>query len=268
MKGTARGGEIVQVQEGHILRSTSRRDRHSKVYTAKGPRDRRVRLSAHTAIQFYDVQDRLGFDRPSKAIDWLIGKAKAAIDSLNHLPAATTVGGYPDSNPSSSAEPQPPRNPEFSSGGYNPTVTAEDAVLVNTIRSFFPAGDYLSLPLQSFQEGHGSSGINPFQGIDGWSEGRPGFVTAALSSQHQLGLTGFSNREHFQSISLGDNHHQLSWNLHRSLAANSMDHQNPAHPTRACQLSSSDFGTPFEFGYCTATGQGRIYGEEEPDSHV
>lgn len=84
MKST--GGEIVQVQGGHIVRATGRKDRHSKVYTAKGPRDRRVRLSAHTAIQFYDVQDRLGYDRPSKAVDWLIKKAKSAIDKLDQLP--------------------------------------------------------------------------------------------------------------------------------------------------------------------------------------
>lgn len=84
MKST--GGEIVQVQGGHIVRATGRKDRHSKVYTAKGPRDRRVRLSAHTAIQFYDVQDRLGYDRPSKAVDWLIKKAKSAIDKLDELP--------------------------------------------------------------------------------------------------------------------------------------------------------------------------------------
>ncbi|KAM7498649.1 hypothetical protein LguiA_023063 [Lonicera macranthoides] len=81
------GGEIVEVQGGHIVRSTGRKDRHSKVCTAKGPRDRRVRLSAHTAIQFYDVQDRLGYDRPSKAVDWLIKKAKSAIDELAELPA-------------------------------------------------------------------------------------------------------------------------------------------------------------------------------------
>ncbi|GAB2284431.1 Transcription factor TCP4-like [Dionaea muscipula] len=89
-------GEIVEVQGGHIVRSTGRKDRHSKVCTAKGPRDRRVRLSAHTAIQFYDVQDRLGYDRPSKAVDWLIKKAKPAIDELAELPswkptASTTV---------------------------------------------------------------------------------------------------------------------------------------------------------------------------------
>ncbi|KAK7317734.1 hypothetical protein RJT34_02204 [Clitoria ternatea] len=83
----AGGGEIVEVQGGHIVRSTGRKDRHSKVCTAKGPRDRRVRLSAHTAIQFYDVQDRLGYDRPSKAVDWLIKKAKVAIDQLAELPA-------------------------------------------------------------------------------------------------------------------------------------------------------------------------------------
>nr|CAB3474290.1 unnamed protein product [Digitaria exilis] len=53
---------------GRIVRSAAgRKDRHSKVCTARGLRDRRVRLAAHTAIRFYDVQDRLGYDRPSKA---------------------------------------------------------------------------------------------------------------------------------------------------------------------------------------------------------
>lgn len=60
-------GEIVQVEGGRILRSTGQKDRHSKVYTAKGPRDRRIRLSALTAIQFYDVQvktdSRFKFDK-------------------------------------------------------------------------------------------------------------------------------------------------------------------------------------------------------------
>lgn len=69
---------------GRIVRSAAgRKDRHSKVCTARGLRDRRVRLAAHTAIRFYDVQDRLGYDRPSKAVDWLIRNAKAAIDELS-----------------------------------------------------------------------------------------------------------------------------------------------------------------------------------------
>ncbi|XP_004505518.1 transcription factor TCP4 [Cicer arietinum] len=86
MRRSSRGGEIVEVEGGHIVRSTGKKDRHSKVYTSKGPRDRRVRLSAHTAIEFYDVQDRLGYDRPSKAVDWLIKKAKHSIDKLADLP--------------------------------------------------------------------------------------------------------------------------------------------------------------------------------------
>ncbi|KAK3012948.1 hypothetical protein RJ639_008870 [Escallonia herrerae] len=31
-------------------------------------------------------QDRLGYDRPSKAVDWLINKAKNAIAKLDELP--------------------------------------------------------------------------------------------------------------------------------------------------------------------------------------
>jgi hypothetical protein len=61
------------------------KDRHSKVVTARGLRDRRVRLSVPTAIQFYDIQDRLGVDQPSKAIEWLIRAAAAAIDGLPSL---------------------------------------------------------------------------------------------------------------------------------------------------------------------------------------
>lgn len=117
------GGEIVQVQGGHIVRSTGRKDRHSKVYTAKGPRDRRVRLSAHTAIQFYDVQDRLGYDRPSKAVDWLIKKAKSAIDKLAELPP-----WHPTGTSSATATEQPDPNAgsadmaiaeQSESSGYN-----------------------------------------------------------------------------------------------------------------------------------------------------
>lgn len=92
--------KMAEEQRGRIVQSTGRKDRHSKVSTAKGPRDRRVRLSAHTAIRFYDVQDRLGCDRPSKAIDWLMKEAKAAIDALGELPTrnpnyATTMAYQP-----------------------------------------------------------------------------------------------------------------------------------------------------------------------------
>ncbi|XP_010052045.2 transcription factor TCP2-like [Eucalyptus grandis] len=67
-----------------VSRSSGGKDRHSKVLTSKGLRDRRVRLSVATAIQFYDIQDRLGYDQPSKAVEWLI---KAASDSIAELPS-------------------------------------------------------------------------------------------------------------------------------------------------------------------------------------
>jgi hypothetical protein len=79
-----------------VSRGSGGKDRHSKVYTAKGIRDRRVRLSVATAIQFYDLQDRLGYDQPSKAVEWLIKAAAAAIDKLPSLDA-TAFPNHPAS---------------------------------------------------------------------------------------------------------------------------------------------------------------------------
>ncbi|KQK05440.1 transcription factor PCF6 [Brachypodium distachyon] len=61
------------------------KDRHSKVRTVKGLRDRRVRLSVPTAIQLYDLQDRLGLSQPSKVVDWLLDAARREIDKLPPL---------------------------------------------------------------------------------------------------------------------------------------------------------------------------------------
>ncbi|KAJ0112534.1 hypothetical protein Patl1_02397 [Pistacia atlantica] len=158
MKGT--DGEIVQVQGGHIVRSTGRKDRHSKVYTSKGPRDRRVRLSAHTAIQFYDVQDRLGYDRPSKAVDWLIKKAKSAIDKLAELPpwhpnVSNTAADAMVAEPNLGSSGEMPIQDQSESPGYNFQIhrqlgdnTNNDSSFIaqpldtdsiaDTIKSFFP----------------------------------------------------------------------------------------------------------------------------------
>ncbi|KAM3204315.1 hypothetical protein P3L10_027724 [Capsicum annuum] len=78
--------DVMEVHGSRIVRATGRKDRHSKVSTASGPKDRRVRLSPNTAIQFYNVQDRLGYDRPSKAIDWLIQESQRAINELEKTP--------------------------------------------------------------------------------------------------------------------------------------------------------------------------------------
>ncbi|KAF5763746.1 putative transcription factor TCP family [Helianthus annuus] len=68
-----------------VSRAFGGKDRHSKVCTVRGLRDRRVRLSVPTAIQLYDLQDRLGLNQPSKVVDWLLEAAKNEIDELPPL---------------------------------------------------------------------------------------------------------------------------------------------------------------------------------------
>ncbi|KAJ1687052.1 hypothetical protein LUZ63_018442 [Rhynchospora breviuscula] len=68
-----------------VSRAFGGKDRHSKVTTVRGLRDRRVRLSVQTAIQLYDLQDKLGFSQPSKVVDWLINAAQHEIDKLPPL---------------------------------------------------------------------------------------------------------------------------------------------------------------------------------------
>ncbi|GAB2274750.1 transcription factor [Dionaea muscipula] len=181
MKGA--GGEIVQVQGGHIIRSTGRKDRHSKVYTAKGPRDRRVRLSAHTAIQFYDVQDRLQCDRPSNAVDWLINKAKAAIDKLAELPpfdpsntnpngvdgdgdgSGSNNMGMEDNISDSSGyaiQLQSPSNNEVTYAPVPPQVMNSQSA-ADTVKSFFPTTSaansisFQNYPADMISRGRGGS---------------------------------------------------------------------------------------------------------------
>lgn len=86
LRGWHHSSRIIRVS-----RASGGKDRHSKVWTSKGLRDRRVRLSVATAIQFYDLQDRLGYDQPSKAVEWLI---KAAADSISELPSLKSP--FPD----------------------------------------------------------------------------------------------------------------------------------------------------------------------------
>lgn len=64
------------------VRSSTTKDRHCKVNTPKGHRDRRVRLAVSTATQLYNLQDKLGLHQPSKVLDWLMNKAKSSIDGL------------------------------------------------------------------------------------------------------------------------------------------------------------------------------------------
>ncbi|XP_065853161.1 transcription factor TCP12 [Euphorbia lathyris] len=76
---------------------SGKKDRHSKIYTAHGPRDRRMRLSLQIARKFFDLQDMLGFDKASKTIDWLFSKSKSAIkevtDNFPKLKTSDSGGG-------------------------------------------------------------------------------------------------------------------------------------------------------------------------------
>ncbi|XP_065864265.1 transcription factor DICHOTOMA isoform X2 [Euphorbia lathyris] len=63
----------------------SKRDRHSKINTAQGPRDRRMRLSLKVAREFFDLQDKLCFDKASKTVEWLLLQARSAIINLSSV---------------------------------------------------------------------------------------------------------------------------------------------------------------------------------------
>jgi len=84
-----------------------RTDRHSKIRTAQGVRDRRMRLSLDVARDFFALQDQLGFDKASKTVDWLLTQSKPAIERLAATePSQRSVGGSDDaalSSPTSGA---------------------------------------------------------------------------------------------------------------------------------------------------------------------
>nr|XP_043639530.1 transcription factor CYCLOIDEA-like [Erigeron canadensis] len=61
---------------------SNNKDRHSKIMTARGPRDRRMRLSLDVAKKFFKLQDILGFDKASETIDWLFMNSKSDIQQL------------------------------------------------------------------------------------------------------------------------------------------------------------------------------------------
>ncbi|KAJ6790589.1 putative transcription factor PCF5 [Iris pallida] len=247
-------GEIVEVQGGHIVRSTGRKDRHSKVCTAKGPRDRRVRLSAHTAIQFYDVQDRLGYDRPSKAVDWLIENAKAAIDELAELPAWRPTASF--SNP-----PAPPREPvaivdsskkpmtSATGGGSEPGASSHYGFGGGGSSSFLPASldcDAIADTIKSFfptAAATSSAAPSTTQPTLGYQNYPPDLLSRTSSHSQDLRLSLQSLQEpiyhhHHHHHHTQPGHHALFSGSHNvaaaydtAAAASSMPQWNVADPS-------------------------------------
>lgn len=76
-----------------------RTDWHSKIHTAQGLRDRRMRLSLEVARKFFSLQDLLGFDKASATLDWLITQSRSAIEQhLVHFARATAKDVPSDSS--------------------------------------------------------------------------------------------------------------------------------------------------------------------------
>lgn len=91
---------LINADPSATCSKTTKKDRHSKIYTSQGPRDRRVRLSIGVARRFFDLQEILGFDKPSKTLDWLLTNSKNAISDL--MQTKDTENGAVSSSPSES----------------------------------------------------------------------------------------------------------------------------------------------------------------------
>ncbi|CAL4935501.1 unnamed protein product [Urochloa decumbens] len=117
--------------DGAAAAAAARKDRHSKICTAGGMRDRRMRLSLDVARKFFALQDMLGFDKASKTVHWLLNTSKAAIQEIMADDASSECvedGSSSLSNPAAAAElggggDQPPNKPE----GKKPTAKARKA---------------------------------------------------------------------------------------------------------------------------------------------
>ncbi|XP_056695750.1 transcription factor TCP18-like [Spinacia oleracea] len=88
----------------HVMKKkkkTSNKDRHSKIKTAHGLRERRMRLSLQVARPFFNLQDILGFDKGSRTLEWLLMQSKSSIEEIaqrkqlqgSGRPSAASGGG-------------------------------------------------------------------------------------------------------------------------------------------------------------------------------
>ncbi|KAI3736925.1 hypothetical protein L2E82_26914 [Cichorium intybus] len=97
----------------------SKGDRHSKIDTARGPRDRRMRLSLDVAKKLFGLQDLLGFDKASKTVDWLLTKSRTAILELFPDQSCSFMGVSNSASSTSECE-------VLSGTGDLPIVTGDD----------------------------------------------------------------------------------------------------------------------------------------------
>ncbi|KAL5203055.1 hypothetical protein ABZP36_014007 [Zizania latifolia] len=131
------------------------KDRHSKVRTVKGLRDRRVRLSVPTAIQLYDLQDRLGLSQPSKVVDWLLNAAQAEIDKLPPLQFPTHEQDLVAHLPASSMA--PPFN--YGGGGHHAVAAAASMMMDGSDKAHCNGGGVGGVGIKGFMSLNNSLGL-------------------------------------------------------------------------------------------------------------
>ncbi|XP_040378693.1 transcription factor TB1 [Oryza brachyantha] len=101
--------------DGDGAAAAARKDRHSKICTAGGMRDRRMRLSLDVARKFFALQDMLGFDKASKTVQWLLNMSKAAIREIMSDDASSVC--EEDGSSSLSVDGKQHSNPADAGGG-------------------------------------------------------------------------------------------------------------------------------------------------------
>lgn len=95
-KNDDNGAQLLSRTNRNPNKRAPKKDRHSKITTAHGPRDRRMRLSLDVAREFFDLQDTLGFDKASKTVDWLLTKSRSAI---REVAASLGLNNYDQPSP-------------------------------------------------------------------------------------------------------------------------------------------------------------------------
>ncbi|KAK4749102.1 hypothetical protein SAY87_026551 [Trapa incisa] len=81
-KGTTSSLAVFSSSPFPTAARSTKKEKHSKICTARGVRDRRVRLSIGIAREFFGLQDMLGYDKASKTLEWLLDKSKKAIGEI------------------------------------------------------------------------------------------------------------------------------------------------------------------------------------------
>ncbi|GMN54302.1 hypothetical protein TIFTF001_023430 [Ficus carica] len=148
-----------------VSRTFGGKDRHSKVCTVRGLRDRRIRLSVPTAVQLYDLQDRLGLSQPSHGI------ALPPIDGSHNNLVSNSLTTSPFNSPSiqsmsqlffcgppsSNSTPSPfgsPYPPAYLSTHENPHDSIRSQIINNHVQMLSASTSSTSASSSSSQQFH------------------------------------------------------------------------------------------------------------------